>query len=586
MIKFILACLLGFASTVHAYTIFGSDSTIDIMTWNMEYFPKNGSTTINEAAIIIKDLDVDIIAVEEISDTLAFKQLLSQLPGWAGIVSPEVYNDGTYQKVGLLYNQTIATVIDWQLLFEDDDYAFPRAPIEFTLNIVENGNSLDFRLIVVHLKAYSGEDNEARRRSAVESLKLYIDEQVQISADDDFVLTGDFNDHLEDPPQDNVFTAILEDTSNYSVLTKPLSGYFGSYIGYSEPNLIDHVIISSDALTEFGSGGITQALYLDEQNPDYAATVSDHRPVLARFAFDNTSPVYNPIYDLHAGFDAQRGKMLNIKGIVTVGSSLFSTSYTTAYIQDESGAGINIYFAYDLIQTLQTGDLVELTGQLTEYNGLHELEYLSHQVLATNQDLPEDVAISTAEINDTGTDPGRRVQVSGIIESKTAEPNVNMMINDGSGSGKIYFDPDAGLDVSTFAVGETITVIGVKTVYNQAGQVQPAYQEDITKGPPATLPEIQTARRFHLIGNFPNPFNPGTSLRFELPDPAGVELKIFSADGRQICLLNFGRLPAGYQSVYWNGRDRSGSDAVSGVYFYQLSVNSQLAGSGKMLKIK
>jgi hypothetical protein len=70
----------------------------------------------------------------------------------------------------------------------------------------------------------------------------------------------------------------------------------------------------------------------------------------------------------------------------------------------------------------------------------------------------------------------------------------------------------------------------------------------------------------------PNPFNPGTTVRFTLPAAAGVELAIYGVDGRRVRTLEHGHLGAGEHSRYWDGRDDSGRTVPSGAYVCRLSA--------------
>ena len=58
---------------------FGTDSSLDIITWNIEHFPKNGNTTIDAIIDIIRDLNVDIFAFQEIESASSFNELVSSL---------------------------------------------------------------------------------------------------------------------------------------------------------------------------------------------------------------------------------------------------------------------------------------------------------------------------------------------------------------------------------------------------------------------------------------------------------------------------------------------------------------------------
>jgi endonuclease/exonuclease/phosphatase family metal-dependent hydrolase len=51
---------------------FGTDSTFEVVTWNIETFPKNGYSTLNFVSEIIDSLDVDLFAIQEVNDTVLF----------------------------------------------------------------------------------------------------------------------------------------------------------------------------------------------------------------------------------------------------------------------------------------------------------------------------------------------------------------------------------------------------------------------------------------------------------------------------------------------------------------------------------
>ena len=75
-----------------------------------------------------------------------------------------------------------------------------------------------------------------------------------------------------------------------------------------------------------------------------------------------------------------------------------------------------------------------------------------------------------------------------------------------------------------------------------------------------------------LRGNFPNPFNPSTAIRFDLAASGPVALRIFDAGGRLVRTLVDGPRAAGAQSAVWDGRNDSAAPVASGVYFYRLEA--------------
>jgi len=99
-------------------------------------------------------------------------------------------------------------------------------------------------------------------------------------------------------------------------------------------------------------------------------------------------------------------------------------------------------------------------------------------------------------------------------------------------------------------------------------------------------PTAPPALGFRLQQNHPNPFNPSTAIAFSTNDAAKhYTLEIYNLKGQRVSTLHKGQLPAGNHSLIWNGKDSSGQDVASGVYFYRLSDGSKTQ-SRKMLLMK
>lgn len=80
---------------------------------------------------------------------------------------------------------------------------------------------------------------------------------------------------------------------------------------------------------------------------------------------------------------------------------------------------------------------------------------------------------------------------------------------------------------------------------------------------------------FTLEQNYPNPFNPKTTIHFHFESPANVRLAVTDALGRHIKTLINGPVPAGYNSIVWDGTDDAGFLVPSGPYFYTLKSGEQ-----------
>jgi hypothetical protein len=79
-----------------------------------------------------------------------------------------------------------------------------------------------------------------------------------------------------------------------------------------------------------------------------------------------------------------------------------------------------------------------------------------------------------------------------------------------------------------------------------------------------------------LLDNYPNPFNASTSIRFSLAEPTLVRLEIYNVLGQKVRTLVNQSYPAGVYTITWDGKNASGKNVSSGVYFYNL-----LAGKHK-----
>ena len=97
--------------------------------------------------------------------------------------------------------------------------------------------------------------------------------------------------------------------------------------------------------------------------------------------------------------------------------------------------------------------------------------------------------------------------------------------------------------------------------------------------------EIPAISKPMLHGNYPNPFNPTTTISFSLPKEEDIELTIYNIKGQKVKTLYSGIASEGKQSVVWDGRDTNGKEVGSGLYFYQLETkNKEL--TKKMLLLK
>ena len=90
---------------------------------------------------------------------------------------------------------------------------------------------------------------------------------------------------------------------------------------------------------------------------------------------------------------------------------------------------------------------------------------------------------------------------------------------------------------------------------------------------------------FALHNNYPNPFNPVTTINYDLPQDGTVRLIIYDLMGREVTRLVNGFTPAGYHSVRWNAKNQMGENVSAGVYFYHLQ-SGNFVKTQKMVLLK
>ena len=91
-----------------------------------------------------------------------------------------------------------------------------------------------------------------------------------------------------------------------------------------------------------------------------------------------------------------------------------------------------------------------------------------------------------------------------------------------------------------------------------------------TMPPLATGVTEEPAPHYRLHANYPNPFNPKTTVRFDRPEAGPTRISIHDVSGRLVRTLLDGKMPAGRHAVDWDGRSDSGGRVASGVYFIRM----------------
>ena len=249
----------------------GTNQSLDIVTFNVETFPINGYTSVIAVANLLKTIDADIYALQEVASESGFNQLLNLLPGYAGLfylINNSDWNLAYIYKVSEISVNGAST----RLLFPDSQY-FPRPPFE--IKIHHSPTNLDICLINNHLKCCGGSENETSRRIASEMLKDYIDTS---RPNDAVIILGDLNDEITGTGNsENPFLNFIDDPADFLFADMDIaegSQLWWSYPSY--PSHIDHILITNELFSNVDTTLVYKAAPCYS---DYSTYISDHRPV-------------------------------------------------------------------------------------------------------------------------------------------------------------------------------------------------------------------------------------------------------------------------------------------------------------------
>ena len=251
----------------------GTDSTFDIITWNIENFPKQNST-VDYLLELIPIFDADIIALQEIESATDFQNLINSLDNYDGIIT----NSASYNiNLAFLYSNNLEVEATYEI-FTDNWWSFPRSPL--VVHII--WNEKDIYIINNHFKAMGGTENEDRRKSGSEKLEDYVNEYLSV---ENVIILGDLNDELNEDPSNNVFQNFINDASKFKFTDIDIAYSSSSNWSYpSWPSHLDHILITNELFDEFENEGssiqtIRLEEYFDNGWTDYEKYISDHRPV-------------------------------------------------------------------------------------------------------------------------------------------------------------------------------------------------------------------------------------------------------------------------------------------------------------------
>ncbi len=251
------------------------------------------------------------------------------------------------------------------------------------------------------------------------------------------------------------------------------------------------------------------------------------------------------------------------------------------------------------------------------FNYEFSYDWPSNKMLFLTGDISHKGAVSVIRLANTGSS-GNYIDRKIVIYRRTDNPAPapprmkNITTNPASGSIQINWHKNSEADIQYYDLYYSITVNDkppadwtllanniTGTSYTHVGltpgggpkKVHYKIKAKDTAGQPSGFSNILTtpfvyqmekergseALSFTLHQNFPNPFNPVTSITYVVPSASRVSLSVYNSLGQLVKELVNEDQESGTKQVLWNGKDENGREAASGVYVYKLQIGQQTA---------
>ena len=323
---------------------FGDDNSLDIATWNIEWFPKNNQITIDYVTEIINLLDLDILAIQELDDTAMFDQMIDSLPAYLGY-----YESNWFAGLAYVYKTETVEINDIYEIYITSEYwnAFPRSPMVMDFNFMGE----NYFIINNHFKCCGDDildyddssDEENRRYTAINLLKEYVDNNL---SNNNVIVLGDLNDDIAEAPPNNVFQEVLDDSTHYRFADLEIAqGNSSEWSFPNWPSHLDHILITDELFSGQNNSSVQTIKideYLDGGWNEYDQNISDHRPVAIKFSFS-----FVPSYDI------------NDDGIINESDFVLLLSFIINDNESIDLADINFDSAVDIFDLLLLSDFLQ-----------------------------------------------------------------------------------------------------------------------------------------------------------------------------------------------------------------------------------
>ena len=262
---------------------------------------------------------------------------------------------------------------------------------------------------------------------------------------------------------------------------------------------------------------------------------------------------------------------MTVPSSVTIGNSASVTVIidSTAGLQGASTGAMLTYEAYTSVENTSQSDDFSLPVELTSFtadskNGNISLQWITESELENAFWKLERKALTPAEY--------KSVKEGRVNVFDTGTPF--QLIAQIEGQGSIASETKYAFLDSTVHFGSVYAYRLADVSYS--GLV--TYHEVIYQ-------EVTAPSDFALFNNYPNPFNPSTTFKYNLPANSTIDFKVYNVLGQEVFTLIDGNQEAGFHQIQWHGTNRHGVPVASGMYIVAFRAKSAGNEYSRMMKI-
>jgi hypothetical protein len=297
---------------------------------------------------------------------------------------------------------------------------------------------------------------------------------------------------------------------------------------------------------------------LGDFTSDYYVNVSDYAIFGDNYLKTSDDPEWDPLYDLDAD-----GTIVNIADY-----SLFGTWYLreppAGKVVDGLNAGVNVDAS--MLLNVVRADAESNADYVAEvsFQNVSELKAFDFSLAFDSEKL------EFLSVNGLGE------ELTLVRTEETGELLVAKAFREGD-----EFDGIIRVNfTSTGKAGDSMMSLVAGNLADESYMANMIDEANLGTFRVEALPTV-----FALDQNFPNPFNPITTIRYSIPTDAHVELVIINLNGQVVRTLVNSDQRADFYNVVWDGRNQNGEEAASGMYFYRIQAD-KLSDIKKLMLIK